>query len=399
MKKGLDEKLYDSILCKVTALDVTSSPPKILLKRVSESEIAKKRKTLEAKNTGAKGMGGVSGLFQVGNFVGNVKVVDINFARVKVYLLDNNANIDLSKVRTRIHVTMASAPPSKTKLSKKEKQFKDEHKIGKSHPFYSWKLGDVISDVRCVAVDNRDGVLYVELANLAGPLPHVVTDPAHLPPGSVMSAIVTSISTTPSSHHGLWVQVCPGISGFVPALELSADAGVLNDLQSSYKVGSRIRCCVMEGANHGKKSPLLGHRCHHLQTDDHDDVVKEDHQVLDLSALLVPDDANDTKNSKDRKQSPFKPAKPQRGDAVVGRINTKARMIGPPSLMLNLRGNFTGRCCITELADVDSWDNMPLGNASANGRGENGRQQQRVVSSDSDTHEENDGSDDENEAR
>ncbi len=388
LKKGLDEKLYDSILCKVTALDVTSSPPKILLKRVSESEVTKKRKRL-----GAKGMGGVSGLFQVGNIVGNVKVVDINFARVKVYLLDKKANIDLSKVRTRIHVTMASAPPSKTKLSNKEKQFKDEHKIGKSHPFYSWKLGDVISDVRCVAVDNRDGVMYVELANLAGPLPHVVSDPAHLPPGSVLSAIVTSISTTPSSHHGLWVQVCPGISGFVPALELSADAGVLNDLQSSYKVGSRIKCCVMEGT-HTKKSPLLDHRRHHLQLDEHDDIVKEDHHVLDLSALLVPDD----KNSNDRKQPPFKPTKPQRGDAIVGRINTKARMIGPPSLMLNLRGNLTGRCCITELADVDSWDNMPLGNASANGRG-NGEQQQRLVSSDSDTHEDNEASDDEKEAR
>jgi len=397
LKKGLDEKLYDSILCKVTALDVTSSPPKILLKRVSESEIAKKKKKNESKNRGAKGVG--SCLIQVGDIVGDVKVVDMNFARLKVFLLNNNASVDSSKVRARIHVTMASAPPNKTKLSKKEKQSKEEHKIGKSHPFYGWKLGDVIPGARCVAVDNRDGVLYVELANLAGPLPRVVSDPAHLPPGSVSSAVVTSVSTTPSSHHGLWVQVCPGISGFVPALELSADADVLNDLQSNYKVGTRITCCVMEGMNHGKKSSLPSHRHHRLQTDNHDECVKDDHPALDLSVLMVPDDANDGRNSHGSKQPIFKPTKPQRGDVVVCRINTKSRMIGPPSLMLNLRGNVAGRCCITELADVDSWDNMPLGNSSVKGRGERGQQQRRVVSSDSDAHEEDDASDSEIEAR
>jgi len=54
LKKGLDEKLYDSILCKVTALDVTSSPPKILLKRVSESEIAKKKEEARSEEYGGE---------------------------------------------------------------------------------------------------------------------------------------------------------------------------------------------------------------------------------------------------------------------------------------------------------------------------------------------------------
>ena len=170
-------------------------------------------------------------------------------------------------------------------------------------------------------------------------------------------------------------------------------------LQSNYKVGTRVTCCVMEGMNNGKKSPLPGHRHHRLQTDDHDEGVKDDHQALDLSVLMVPDDANDARNSHSSKQTLFKPTKPQRGDVVVGRINTKSRMIGPPSLMLNLRGNVAGRCCITELADVDSWDNMPLGNSSVKGRGESGQQQRRVVSSDSDAHEEDDASDGDIEAR
>jgi hypothetical protein len=99
-------------------------------------------------------------------------------------------------------------------------------------------------------------------------------------------------------------------------------------------------------------------------------------------------------------QSVFSPSKPQRGDVVVGRINTKSKSrFDPSSLMLVLRGSFPGRCCITELADVDSWDNMPLGNASSRDRGGQGQQQQRVVSSDSDANEDDNASDDEHEMR
>lgn len=368
LKKGLDEKLYETILCKVTALDVTAFPPKILLKRAAESEIVKKRRKNQAKNEGAKG----TGQLKVGDVVGDVKVVDINFARAKVSLLDKHS------VRARIHVTMASALSNRTKLSKKEKQLKEVLKIGKSHPFYSWKVGDVISGVRCVALDNREGTTYLELSNVTETLPCVVTDPTHLPPGSILSTIVTSVSTNPSSHHGLWVQVCPGISGFISSLELSTNAKVLNDLESNYAVGSRVTCCVMEGTNNNRQPPPQ-HRRHQTQADDHDDATKEEHNAVELSVLLVPGNNN--------KQSVFKPTKPQLGDLVVGRINTKARMIAPPSLMLNLRGNFVGRCCVTELADVGDWENMPLGKLhnSAGDKSNGGTNHHQVVSSDSET--------------
>lgn len=367
LKKGLDEKLYETIICKVTALDIASFPPKILLRRVSESEVVKKRKKNQAKNEGVKGVGQL----KVGDVVGDVKIVEINFARAKVLLLDNHT------VRARIHVTMANTLSSRTKLSKTEKQLKEKLKIGKSHPFYNWKVGDIISGVRCVALDNREGVLFLELSNMAGTLPCLVTDPAHLPPGSILSTIVTSLSTKPSSHHGLWVQVCPGISGFIPALELSTDANVLNDLESNYVVGSRVMCCVVEGTKNVKMPPLLN-RCHQTQTNDH--ANKDERYAVELSVLLVPGENN--------KQSVFKPTKPRQGDLVVGRINAKARMIAPPSLMLNLRGNFVGRCCVTELADVGDWDNMPLGKFHKSVDDittSEGSYHNRVVSSDSDT--------------
>lgn len=379
LKKGLNENLYDTILCKVTALDITSSPPKILLKKVSESEIAKKKKKVEAKSKKSEG----ARQFQVGDVVGDVKVADINFARAKVYVLGNS---DSSKSRARIHVTMADALSVKPKLSKKEKQTMEEHKIGKSHPFYSWKVGDVISGVRCVAVDSRDGVNYVELSNRAdsspNSLPVVVSDPSHLPASSDISAIVTSVSSA-STYHGLWVQICPGVSGFVPALELSTDPDVLNDLRSHYSIGSRISCRVMPASKDSASPKKLPSR-HQLQRDEHDDQAKE-HDAIELSVLLAASDASEGK------QSPaLKPNKPRKGDIIVGCINRKTRMHGPPSLMLSLRGGYMGRCCITELTDVDDWVNMPLGKilwADEKQTKEN-YAQQRVVS-DSDADQEN----------
>jgi ribosomal protein S1 len=333
LKKGLNEKLFDTIFCKVTALDISSSPPKILLKKVTENEASKKKKKTRSDQ------------IQVGDVVGDVKVVDINFARAKVSIVGN----DMMKLRARIHVTMANALETKSKLSKKEKHFKEEHKIGKSHPFYNWKVGDIIPGVRCVFTDTRDGIAYVELANrIESGLPAIVIEPSHLPPGSSLSAIVTSAAKS-SSNHGLWVQVCPGVSGFIPALEVSTDPDVLNELATNFKVGSRITCCVMEQTGHNKL-PVS----HHLQKDDHDS-TKDDHKALFLSMLLVPGEETV------KRESGFKPKKPQRGDIVIGRINKKSIMQGPPSLMMTLRGGFIGRCCITEIADENEWTNMPFG--------------------------------------
>ncbi|KAL7495613.1 hypothetical protein ACHAWT_009608 [Skeletonema menzelii] len=380
LKKGLNENLFDTIFCKVTALDITSSPPKILLKKVTESEAYKSKKRTSSKNNSVDEI-------QVGDVVGDVKVVDINFARAKVYIVGN----DSSKLRARIHVTMANSLETTMKLSKKEKQFKEEHKIGKSHPFYNWKVGDIIPGVRCVSTDTRDGIAYVELANrVESGLPAVVTEPSHLPPGSILSAIVTSASKS-STNHGLWVQVCPGVSGFIPALEVSEDPDVLNDLAIKFKVGSRITCCVMEQTGHNKL-PVS----HNLQKDDHDS-SKDEHKALFLSVLLVPGEESD------KKDSGFKPTKPQRSDIVIGRVNKKSIMQGPPSLMLSLRGGFIGRCCITELTDENEWTNMPFGRVHDEKSKTQERNTQQQVVSDSDADHENDddkslNSDDENDS-
>jgi hypothetical protein len=54
-------------------------------------------------------------------------------------------------------------------------------------------------------------------------------------------------------------------------------------------------------------------------------------------------------------------SKPRRGDLVIGRIDRSLPSVWCPDLMLDLRGGYVGRCCVTELDEVDDWVNFPLG--------------------------------------
>jgi hypothetical protein len=59
--------------------------------------------------------------------------------------------------------------------------------------------------------------------------------------------------------------------------------------------------------------------------------------------------------------------------------------------MMSLRGGFTGRCCITEVADVTEWTNMPFGRVTdTNPKIQGGNTNQQQVVSDSDADQEND---------
>ena len=197
----------------------------------------------------------------------------------------------------------------------------------------------------------------------------IVTDPTHLPPGSEVSVIITSISSS-ALHHGIWVQLCPGIAGFIPSLEVSNDPDVLNDLANHFIVGSRISACVTN-----KKVSTVAAQTTRMQ-DQHGD------HVIELSILLA-SSPNKPKSDLHASRAP----KPKRGDIIVGCISKKTRMLGPPSLMLNLRGGLIGRCCITELTDVEEWVNMPLGNESANRETSSAKSKQdqhRIFVSDSD---------------
>lgn len=358
VKKGLNLPKYGTVTCRIVALDVSSSPPKILLTLAS----AKDKKKKDTKDTKKELPPPPAATIKPGDIVKTVEVIDFDFSRARV----KYDGMDKS-VRARIHVTMADAPLLSSsiqshgkKKKKNEKQPEDgNRKITKHHPFYKWKNGTKLSGLSCVAVDVRDGVSFVELSNRdlteqakgssdSRTLPMFLESTSDLEPGMKLSGVITSV---PRRNNGVWVQMSPGISGFIPALELSTDANVVNNIASYYPVGARIECVVMEKENWEKNK----RRSHHGNVDNKS--KKSDTDLMYLSLLQV----NEMESS-----GSFSPiTKPLRGDLIVGRVNRHTQQQRAPALMLDLRGGYVGRCCITELDEVDEWVNMPLGQIQA----------------------------------
>jgi hypothetical protein len=263
-------------------------------------------------------------------------------------------------MRARVHVTMAESPLLSGSIAKHGKKKKKSEKEGsqqitKHHPFHKWKEGTILTRLTCVAVDVRDGVAYVELTNrntrecessASNTPPIFIENASQLLPGMKDSAVVISVS---NENRGVWVQVSPGISGYIPALELSTDPTVLNNLSAYYPLGARVECCVMEKDQWVKNTHRGSKASDGHDEQDSNKVKKHEGDIIFLSLLRVHEDESS------------KVVKPVRGDLIVGRINRKMQQQRSPALMLDLRGGFMGRCCITELEEVDDWCNMPLG--------------------------------------
>ncbi len=332
LKGGLEIGLYDSVLCKIVAMDVMNGKaPKILLKQVHSTSDQNADKVQKKKNT--------SDLILPGHKINQVRVDDINFARVAVTVLDEK--FSEAKLKARIHVTMADSfndcslkMPIESNVSSDEDLDATEQskeKITKYHPFYSLKVGSIIKNVNCIALSVKDGATHIELTNReenekekAPPL--FVTEPSHVRVDTIVKGIITSIA---KHNKGLWVQICPGVSGFVPGLELTSDINMLNNLRKFFKVGGQLTCRVIEDKSNS------GQFKHGIR----------------LSLLSV--------NQEKAGITRFK--KPTQGDLIVGRVNRFMKEQRAPALMVELQGGFLGRCDITELEEVDDWENMPLG--------------------------------------
>lgn len=341
LKGGLDISLYSTVLCKIVAMDVMSGKaPKILLKQVNA--VSKGQTTTKSEKKSKNN----ADIILPGHVIKKVKVDDVNFARATVTILDEM--FSEAKLKARIHVTMANPLEGKSLSLPIKKINKDEdtemsgenkEKITEYHPFFTWKKDSIIENVHCVSIDVKDGVTHVELTNRAeenkesgNSAPLFVSEPSHIKEGSLVRGIITSIA---KQNKGLWVQLCPGVNGFVPGLELSNDINVLNDLGIFFKVGGQITCCVTKDKK--DKSQFK--------------------QGVRLSLLGV--------NQKKTGENRFK--KPVRGDLVVGRVNRFIKEHRAPALMVELPGGFLGRCDITELEEIDDWENMPLGRSQLEG--------------------------------
>jgi hypothetical protein len=333
LKSGLMLPKYGTVTCRVVALDVSTTPMKILLKPVSS--VPKSKKDVKKSDD--------SELPQLkpGDEVGDVQVISRNATRVRVKLLDRKF-ANAGKIRARVHVTMSDTPSFSVPTERTKKQ--KGRGISPSHPFYKWPKGEKISGLVCAAVDTRKDVAFVELTNRDQPL--FVETASELKPGTRVSAFVTSV---PRNNAGLCVEISPGISGFIPGLEICNDARVLNDIKSYFPLGVKVDCRVIEEESWRKR--------HGSSVEDKTNDHSDGRDVVYLSAIL----AAETESSEE--VSVLKTKKPVRGDLIVGRINRKSHEHRAPALMLELRGGYKGRCCITELQEMDDWTNMPLGRA------------------------------------
>jgi len=325
-RRGLELPLYHTISCTVGALDLTKKPPKILLRKLKSKGQSNKQATTSDSAPSVN----------VGDCVNDAEVESVNFLRAKVRLLDSKYND--GRIRARVHVTMASECLLQ---NVRRKENITDSKIKKHHPFYKWKTGTIVRKLYCVAIEVRENISYLELStvnpkamfNRETPLPSFIESESKLTVGQPVCGIVTAILPR---NFGVKVQISPGIVCFIPGFELEdVDADKLNNIVRYFPIGSRISCSVIKVAATSEPS----------ESDEKPKTKLQELVQLSVVRFL-------------RKVTPSKPVC---GDLVIGRINTSVASSRPPSLMLDLPGGYVGRCCITELNEVDEWENMPLG--------------------------------------
>ena len=331
IKNGMNLQKWDTVTCKIVALDVTCQPPKILLRKISPESMVNPSEELAIK---------------AGDKIASAQVLDLNFSRASVQIMDAKFAAN-GKVRARVHVTLVDAAPmSKPKRQLGTESAKDKETIGKVHPFCKWKKGKILKDLICVSSYVNRGVTFVELTNkkidVQSPSAFL-KESSDLKPGMKVSGVIVGVA---KSCRGVWLQPSPGVNCFIPALELCQDADILNDLGSYYPVGGILECCVMDKAA-WKRRQNWSVRAPKLKTDD-DAKARNSAEIPFLSVLLAHGKAANME-------------KPTKGQLVIGRINRSTRLYRPPSLMLDLRGGYHGRCCISELEEADEWVNMPIG--------------------------------------
>jgi len=339
LKKGLSLSKWETVTCKIEALDVTCRPPKILLRRSSPVREDASEKEAENKCT-----------IKPGDKVAKVEVLDINFSRVNVKVLDKDFAFN-SKIRVRLHVTMTE---SATLESVRRHPLPNEEtlleQITKGHPFYNWKKGKILENLTCVETHVLEGITFIELSNLKQDTnknanSSLFETSVELKHGMQLSCVVVGFA---NSRRGLWVKPSPGLTCLVPTLELCDDIQVLNNLPRYFKIGDRINCAIMN-KKEWQKNKSWGLRIPKLKTDERSNSSKiNDPPLLSLRLAL-------------NGSGSIEIQKPKRGESIAGRINNAMRLYRPPSLMLEIRGGFRGRCCITELDEPDDWVNMPLG--------------------------------------
>lgn len=329
---GLLMPKYKTIVTEVLAVDVSKSPPKILIRPTSSLAHSSRRQQEEPLSDN----GDVP--INIGDVIPEATITKIDFHQIFVDMCDEKSR-SMGHIKARLHCSMAE---SKSFDIRSKEDF--DHKgrvITKFHPFYNWTVGQRLTNLRVLSVEKMGRGYRVELTNIhptEDPELFYIKDTQQLKPGILVSGIVSKVSKT----KGLSVEVSPVVTCLVPILEVSDDVKTLLSIRKRIPVGCRLDCITMDNAI------LVSTRERYFRRKKREqrDIVRT--TSTPTLSLFVSTPASGV-------------GKPQQGDVIVGRINRMLPQIRGPSLMLDLRGGFVGRCCITELKESDDWENMPLG--------------------------------------
>ena len=302
---ALDLQPYSTVVTKVEIVDDSRTPPRILLKPL-----------IATNKPGSPAKGKKKQSFQVGEVIDEAIISNLGFHRAILHVPSKDAHVTLHCTMKKCSVKLQAEVNMKTKSSAANGPM-----ITSDHPFYKLKQGKALKNLTVFSVGSGKEGNIVQVTDLASDedaykIALQVEKKSRVEPGTAVSGIVTGVA---KHGKGVYVALSPKISGFIPALELSADIKLLNNLDQALVLGQRLKCHIVDQPN---KKDNDGYMLSHLESEI---------------------------------------SKPVTGDVVVGRVNSKMRQILPPSLMINFRGGHSGRCCITELEEPDEWENMPLG--------------------------------------
>lgn len=349
-KNGLELPLFSTVEARIVSVDTMCSPPKILLsarspeviRKINSGDVAKTEQDTKLSQQ-EKNVIINKSPFHAGDIVTEAEIESIGFNRVIVKVLDE-AWAD-HKIKASVHCTMAKRDSNSGEKIAAEKMNLDKGRsITKYHPFHQWSIGMKLKDLVIVSVETREGVHYVEFSNHSlGDVPEFIKTVDQIPPKSRVSGIVSKCA---KSNDGIWLELSPKVHGFIPGVEIADDLDVLNNMAKHFHLGSSLECTVLDKGQWVKNRSRTRDR----------NYVRRDYMASNVVFLsLLCKSAGDADSTA---------CKPVHGDLLVGRINRSLETFHPPALMMELRGGYVGRCCITELEEVDDWVNMPLGQDS-----------------------------------
>ena len=333
---GLQLQLYSTLTVTVIAVDDKFNPPKILLGIAKETKVD----DAELSETKLRNNNNIVARppLKAGDVVGDAVIDKLDFHRASLHIRDDKMIGFEETVKVQIHCTMTK-PHSATKKLRKKKQniASTEQVITSHHPFFKWKVGDTLSNLHILSVEQRGKFWIVEVTDREDDvIANMMKTLKNLNTGDKVTGIISGIS----KQKGLWMELSPNITAHVPALELSADIDVLNNMETHFPIGSRLECAVLE------KSVWETNRHKYYKIKS----KAESKSKIPFLSLLGCDGMKSNLMEK-----------PEIGALVVGRVDRTLASLAPPDLMLDFRHGFIGRCCITELVEADDWTNFPLG--------------------------------------